>query len=558
MKHTGYLVTAALLSAVLCPPARCGRITGYVRQAETRSPMSGVAVRAYPAGRTPGFSAVSDNDGAFVIDGLAAGRYAVFVGARDNSRPQFAVVDVPRDGQAQVNFSLSASVEVDGDSWTQAYPVFYQSFRAAGLGITSLKLKGFGPGRVVRVQMLEGDGPTGRPVGRPKITSPLGGEGEAAVFWSGGEAPTVPGRMYTFRLSADNGGGWIPGVAGRGEAYPLGRAWFGGQPRPLTDLRFAVCEEKDNLTAAYAVAAGRRTVRARAVGQTFVARGKSVLLASSVLSQINSRPVYVRFSIHEKGPGGRQIGPSKTVPVSSDAAVAWLPGEVGVKPGGTYYLHVESFDGADFYAFEEPETYAGGCACNDAIADGQRDLAGWIACEIGEADQARLFATPQAIRAVPLANASFEAGAKGWRIAGSAGAVVGCDGGVIPPWGWEMFGWTKRGEGENSRTIVYQDVKVTKGKRYAFSGSVFTDHIGGRSSDQKVRLVADPTGHGRFTNDAMQSSQWYATEGEWRRGSVVFVAKSDRISVGFELEQRFSQDMCQLYVDGAYLEEVES
>ena len=239
-----------------------------------------------------------------------------------------------------------------------------------------------------------------------------------------------------------------------------------------------------------------------------------------------------------------------------DAAVAWLPGEVNVTPGRTYYLHIESFDGALFHAFEEPNAYAKGCAFNDAVVDRGRDLAGWIAGSISQADQDRLLAASGSVRPAPLVNASFEDGLKGWKLTRKLGDSVGCDNGVIPAWGRRMFGWTNRNTGEGSRTVVYQTISVKKGRRYSFSGSVYTDHAGGRSSDQKVRLVIDPAGEARFDDRSMQSSQWYATEGEWRRGSVEFVAKAGRVTVGFELEQRWSLEMCSLYADGARLEEI--
>lgn len=104
---------------------------------------------------------------------------------------------------------------------------------------------------------------------------------------------------------------------------------------------------------------------------------------------------------------------------------------------------------------------------------------------------------------------------------------------------------------------IYQHVKATPNETYCFSGSVFTDHRGGRSSDVKVRLIALPAG-GTAVRDAarMTSSQWYATEGQWRRGSVEFRAAAESITIGFELEQRWSLDTSRLYVDGAQLERI--
>jgi hypothetical protein len=66
------------------------------------------------------------------------------------------------------------------------------------------------------------------------------------VFWSGGEIPTTPGKAYTLKLSADKAMTWIPAMAGRGNVYPLGQAYFGSEARPFYDLGFMLGEENDN------------------------------------------------------------------------------------------------------------------------------------------------------------------------------------------------------------------------------------------------------------------------------------------------------------------------
>jgi|GEM_PF-3847507 len=549
-------ILASLLLLATAYPSMSGQIAGVVRRQDSGSPMVRVAVHAYARGRSLEASSSTDNDGRFLIQDLPAGDFAVCIDSTDSSRPQVAAVTVPAQGTARVVFGVGPTVSIDGDSWVQGQHAFCQSFRASGLSVTGLKLKAFGPSRAVTVQVLEGDGPSGKPIGPARKTVPVGGEGDTAVFWAGGEVPTTPGKSYTLKLSADPGKEWIAAIAGRGDIYPLGQAYFGSDPRPLSDLGVTICEENDSLATSYAVSAGARAIRVRAVGQTFVARSSDILYAAASLGTINSRAVYVRFSIHEGGPGGKQIGPSKGTGARGDAAVAWLPGEVEVVPGKTYYLHIESFDGALFFASEELDPYAKGCALNDAVKDPRYDLCGWISGSMSRAEQDRLLKHPRSAKQVQMANPSFENGLAGWTRTKEMGAAVGCDGGVIPAWGKAMFGWTNYGKGEGSATIVYQTVKVTKGKRYSFSGSVYTDHEGGRSSDQKVRLVVDPTGRARFDDRTKQSSQWYATEGKWCRGSVEFTAKAPTITVGFELEQRWSLDMCSLYADGARLDEI--
>ncbi len=312
-----------LLGFFVCSAAQGGAITGSVAKRETAASLSGVVVKACPEGRAFCTSVISEQDGRFRIDDLSGGLYSVFVGASRSSRPQVVSVTVAPVGQAQVDFRLGPSVEVEGDSWVQPYPVFYQSFRATGLGITNLVLKGYGPERAVHVQVLEGEGITGKPIGPSRRTIPFGGEDDAAVFWSGGEIPTTPGKAYTLKLSADKAMTWIPAMAGRGNVYPLGQAYFGSEARPLSDLGFMLGEENDNLSVSYAVAAGRRAIFVRAVGQTFTARSNDIIFASACLERATPQASYVRFSIHKDGPKGKQIGPSKGTSIEHEASAAW-------------------------------------------------------------------------------------------------------------------------------------------------------------------------------------------------------------------------------------------
>jgi len=376
------------------------------------------------------------------------------------------------------------------------------------------------------------------------------------VFWSGGEIPTTPGKKYTLKLIADKAMTWIPAIAGRGNVYPFGQAYFGSEARPLSDLCFMLGEENDNLSVSYALAEGRRAIFVRAVGQTFTARSNDILFASACLERGTPQASYVRFSIHKDGPNGKQIGPSKGTSIEPEASVAWLPGEVVITPGRKYYLHIESFDGSRFYAFEESNPYAQGTVFNDVVKDNRYDLAGWVCGSLSEQAQAKLLSHFKSVKSINLVNPSFEQDTYGWSRTNEIGSAVGCEEGIIPAWGKVMFGWTNRNRGENSRTIIFQNVKVTPTKRYCFSGSVYTDHRGGRSSDQRIRLVVDTMGRGQFSNPTMESSQWYATDGKWCRGSVEFTAKSSVLTVGFEFEQRWALDMCNLYVDGAHLDQL--
>ena len=141
----------------------------------------------------------------------------------------------------------------------------------------------------------------------------------------------------------------VAGVfAGRGDVYPFGAAAFAGSPRPNSDLGLTICEENDDLRTSYNLTGSARLHRAKSAGQTFIALSRNITFASAHLNSVTASTGYVRFSIHQDGPAGPQIGPSKSVAPSIDAAVAWGPAEVPATPGRKYYLHIETLDASIF------------------------------------------------------------------------------------------------------------------------------------------------------------------------------------------------------------------
>jgi len=543
--------------------AEGGTLRGRVLDAGTGKGIRRVLLRAFAHGQSVSKGALTEGDGGYVLTDLPAGPYAVCVSPGDAYRPvSMSIVEVVDGQTTEVDLRANRSLEIQGDAWTQTYPVFHQSFTATGLALTRVGIKAFGDARPIRLQVRAGDGPDGELIGPARTTASVGHEGKAVARWSGGEIPTVPGQVYTVEMAAPEGQKWVTGVAGRGDVYPSGSAYFGGSPRPYSDLGLLLCEDNDNVRTDYAVGGGWRTYRARSMGQTFVALSDSITFASAILSGVHGPPVYVRFSIHEGGPGGSQIGPSKGVQVSETSAVAWGPNEVPVTPGETYYLHVESFSGLRILIGAQPDCYADGTAVFEGKVDPTRDIGATVAGGISPEGFARLVRHPRCSEVVELANPSFEEGDSQWSLYqgdGAPGAVVGCDAGVVPRWGTKMYGWTDLKESENHRPTLYQQVRVVKGETYSFSGSVYTKPIGGRSSDVKIRLVVEPAGSLALRDyDQVTTSQWYATQGQWRRGSVEFTAQADVVTIGFEMEQRFKLERSSLYVDGAHLERLDA
>lgn len=553
------LVCGIAVAAAFCSVSKGETLRGLVREAGTNKPIRRVIVRAYEHGRSVAISVMTENDGSFVFSDVPPGRYAVCVAAEASYRAICAAdVEVGQDEDAELNLRARRSIAIAGDSWLQAHRSFSQSYLAEGLGLTALQIKAFGPARQVRVEVLRGDDPEGQAIGPERITEPLGGERSTVLAWAGNEIPTIPGRIYTIRMSAVDTDGWIPGVAGRGDVYGHGAACFDNSPRPHTDMGIVVCEDADGYRTNYGLMTPMRMYRAVSAGQTFIATGKDICYARARLKGVDAVPNYVRFSIHKDKPGGRQIGPSKAVEAGENAMVAWGPQEVPVKPGEPYYLHIESLTGREFLAAYQDDSYTAGTACFNGRADGNKDLVAIVIGMTTEADFERLMAHRRQLGVVKLSSPSFEDGVGRWQWDKQHGSVTGCDGGVVPYWGTRMFGWTNRKQGQDARTVIHQTVKVVKGRRYSFSGWAYTHQKGGRSSDVKIRLIVLPAGGSDLRNNGLtDSSQWYATAGSWRRGSVEFVAEADTVTIGFCLEQRFSLESNSLYVDGASLQWIE-
>jgi len=548
-----------LLCIMPWPPASlAGSLGGTLRDAATGAAIRRVVVRAYAHGRSTAASAMTENDGSYLLEDVPAGEYSVCVGSIEGRRP-VCVPEVEIEAEDATNLNLKAgqSYAIVGDSWLQGRPSFAQSYRATGLGLTMARVKAFGPSGRVHIQLLRGDGMSGEPVGPLRTTGRVGSEGSAAVSWAGAEATTVPGQTYTIRMSADDGKTWIPAVAGGGDVFSLGSAYFGDIHSPHSDLGISICEDNDSLRTDYSLAGTGRMHRAASAGQSFAALSENITFASASLKGIDSAPGFVRFSIHESALGGKQIGPSKAVAPSSSSAVAWGPDEVVVRPGRRYYLHIESLSGKEFLTACKSDTYGSGSAAFNGREAGDKDIVATVAGHIADADFDRLMGHPAKVETMPLSSPSFEDGLGKWQRDALHGEIVGCDYGVVPCWGTRMFGWTNERKGEGTRAVIYQKVKVRKDEWYVFSGWVYTDHRGGRSSDVKIRLVALPQGQDAVRNNAfVETSQWYATEGRWRRGSVRFKAQAELVAVGFDLEQRFNLESSSLYVDGAHLQRI--
>lgn len=122
--------------------------------------------------------------------------------------------------------------------------------------------------------------------------------------------------------------------------------------------------------------------------QTFTATGTELVR----ISLRTACPAGVlRAAVVERGPGGRQIGPTKSFPTQSSpaggwagsteyATVRWGPGQAPLVPGQTYGIRLWRADGKPAlpYLHATGNAYDGGSLYVDGIPHPESDLAMWI------------------------------------------------------------------------------------------------------------------------------------------------------------------------------------
>lgn len=516
--------------------------------------VSGIRAAVQPAGRSQAHLVKTDNEGHIRLEDMPAGEYSVgFLPQKQWPAGYFGPIHVREGGTSFDEIHLQRTYSTPADSWSQWHVEFAQSFIARGDSLATVTIQAWSHDARVRVTLHQG-GTEGPQIGPARVTGRrFGGDGRATVLWADNEAPTVAGETYTLRLTSADHEPWAIGFAGQGDVYADGHAWMDGTPYPESDLGIWITESNEDFIPEYALDHGYETVMSNSFGQSFIARGNNILMAHLPVGGIDGGPLYLRFSVHEGGPWGRQIGPSKSVRVEENYNVNWMPGEVPVIPGEVYYLHVERFGGATFLAYNRRDTYRKGQAYLNNQARPELDLAAQI---YGTRNSSLPDTAPESWRPVELANPSFERGLQGWtRTDENVGHVVESEAGIDAPSGNNMFGWTNRGTGEGTRLRIVQEVSVDPQKTYRLRGKIHTNHKGGRSSDLKIRLLVQRAGAADYENDEqLATSQWFATEGEWVDGSVRFRSLGDTILVGFDMEQRWNLEENNLYVDDLRLE----
>ena len=282
-----------------------------------------------------------------------------------------------------------------GPDWEANYNEFGQTFAASGSSVVMVIVRSAVGGINLTASIHDG-GPTGPQIGPSRSATSAVGPGDTRFVWNGGEVPTTPGHVYYLKIKAPAGNysavlcnnDPIPDYS---DAMPEGYAYHEGVPWYQTsstvdygkgmDLGVTICSDDDGiLTNMFLRSGGTDTGFANSVGQTFRARGTSLLSFVAWIPDGNNTYVATVYN----SVGGTQIGTANKSRQmrwgDPEILWTWSPGELPLTPGQTYYIEVTKDPAGPWYtAYANPyNVYANGQAYKDRVAQTGVDLAGTI------------------------------------------------------------------------------------------------------------------------------------------------------------------------------------
>lgn len=314
-------------------------------------------------------------DGIFYHPNLPAGTYSHGFSEKDHYEAlYFKGLNVPAIGNTWDIRQFKPATFCFGSEWFYSWHSWYaQSFRATGENVISVGLRTAGAdGSDIAVAILDGDNPYAPQIGPTRTLGVSSTNGQCA-YWSAGEVPTIPGRIYTVKLTVATGGSFSPWHQTVREQMrvenPDGRCWADGTE---IDEPLELCVNQDdkgyvNTMCCARSNAGIGVPAGSYVGQTFTAKGSSVLMVTWLCGSNALWAVSVHDGVDAYGNPGAQIGPTKYVfGVAWDgrAIVTFSPGEVPTVPGRTYFVKLRLNAGASFviYNAKHGDEYSGGRA----------------------------------------------------------------------------------------------------------------------------------------------------------------------------------------------------
>lgn len=373
------VAVAALVVSLAGLSAAAGNIPGMLLNPRG-APHSHIftSVNIYGSSTSGTGTTATNTDGIFYWSGLPAGTYSQAFSEKESFELLYRKnIGVPASGDAAWTvLQYDPAVWAPGTEWYYTWHTVYcQSFRATGENVISVGLRTAGAsGTDVAVAILNGDGPYGAQIGPTRTLGVSSTNGQCA-YWSAGEVPTVPGQIYTVKLTLPGGGQFSPWRQTvrnfmRSE-NPNGRNWVDGAQSD-EPLELTVNQDDAGLINTMCCA---RTVMGtwftNEVGQTFTAKGDCVL-AITWMTGVNKMWA---ISVHD-GVGGPQVGPTKYVyGVAWDgrAVVSFGPNEVPTTPGHVYYVKfrvtVPPDAGENYVMYHcNADYYSGGIGYRDGAA----------------------------------------------------------------------------------------------------------------------------------------------------------------------------------------------
>ncbi len=361
-------VIAAMIIDVICIFSTAACCAGYIRGQllDPRGvPQPGIYTTCHILGLTTtyiahGYTATSTDPAVAGTFGwnMAPGTYAQGFSEKSNLPVLYrSGIVVPGEGDAPyatLQYEPAAYCRGTEELNTEC-TVCAQSFRATGTNLVSVSLRCSYPlGGELEVMILDGDDPAAPQIGPRSFLKTSATEPEAA-YWNAGEVPTVPGKIHTATFRLIGGGTFRPYVRSVFEKMraeiPDGRTWVDGA---LIDRPLEVTVNMDDAgitnTVCCATSYSTASVSQHA-GQSFIARGTSVLAVTWVSNKTNYK---MDVTVHDgigPGSGGPQIGPKKVANSPGPNArgiVTFAPGEVPTVPGNTYFVKLRSTNGTSY------------------------------------------------------------------------------------------------------------------------------------------------------------------------------------------------------------------
>ncbi len=336
-------------------------------------------------------------DGYYLIEGMPAGIYSVYVNQPDFFASPKVVPNVQIvDGQQTV---VNVDLDVDyssyfrdtaGAQWTSWEWEWYQTFLATGTSVRGVSwvMAGAGAYKDKRgeISILEDNGDSdvrNWTLVATKEKQSLGNDTDLWLRWPSGQILLTPGKYYAVKIWVQDG----CAVYKRnkdGSSYPHGQAYdINGNPQNF-DLTVTVFVDRNNQMVTHTrlnPGPGQfiGDLSDTRWGQTFFATGTS-LAAADLFAASTDDNFDLTWRIFEGGPSGAQIGPTKEISGAWFASstdllgVSYNPNDVTLVPGQTYYIEVTDTTNFTPYIQEPWNSYPDGAAFRNGVATGH-DLA---------------------------------------------------------------------------------------------------------------------------------------------------------------------------------------